>query len=116
MVLLVDDDEDLLEVLGMLFKHAGIPSVAARSLRGVQALGAELATVTTAILDVNLGHGEPSGVDIARWLRAQSYTMRTVFITGHAPDHPLVREIGDGEVLEKPVDPRILIKVARGER
>ena len=116
MVLLVDDDEDLLEVLGLLFKHAGIPNVAARSLRGVQALGAQLAPVTTAILDVNLGHGEPSGIDIARWLRAQNFTMRTVFITGHAPNHPLVREVGDGEVLEKPVDPRTLIKIARGEQ
>ena len=115
MVLLVDDDADLVEMFGILFTRYGIPHHGAHSLAEVQALGDRLATVTTAILDVNLGTAQPSGVDVATWLR-ERYAMRIVFITGHAPDHPLVQAAsGDhGEVLEKPVPTKRLLEIARG--
>jgi ActR/RegA family two-component response regulator len=72
--------------------------------------------LTTAILDVNLGPGEPSGVDVAAWVRAHHPDARIVFMTGHAPNHPLVRAASgaDGEVLAKPIDTKRLIGIAQG--
>lgn len=115
MVLLVDDDADLVEMFGLLFSRHGIPHRQAHSLAEVKALGSDLDAVTTAILDVNLGLDQPSGVDVANWLRAR-HPMRIVFITGHAPDHPLVRAASGehGEVLEKPVPTKLLLEIARG--
>lgn len=115
MVLLVDDDEDLVEMFGLLFTRHGIAYRGVHTLAEVMDLGQDLAAVTTAILDVNLGLNQPSGVDVADWLR-ERYTMRIVFITGHAPDHPLVRAASGGEVLEKPVPTKLLLEIARGNR
>jgi ActR/RegA family two-component response regulator len=60
-----------------------------------------------AILDINLGAGQPSGLDALNWLNERRFSGRTVFLTGHARTFPLVEEArrqhGDIEVLSKPV-------------
>jgi hypothetical protein len=58
-----------------------------------------------AILDVNLGGGQPSGVEAYRWLMGQSFAGRIVFLTGHARSFPDVAEAHalGVKVLEKPV-------------
>lgn len=115
-VLIVEDDEDLLEVLALLLKHARVGHVGAQSLAEVQALPpAQLADLALAVIDINLGRDQPNGLEVARWLRAQGYAGKLVFMTGHAPDHPLVRAAAgdDGEVLEKPVEARTLIALAK---
>jgi hypothetical protein len=65
----------------------------------------DLGNVSAAVLDINLGPGEPTGVDAYHWLRSRGFSGRIIFLTGHAASHPLVREarlIGDAVVLEKP--------------
>ncbi|MFT3698130.1 MAG: response regulator [Kofleriaceae bacterium] len=116
MLLVVDDDEDLLQMLENLFSRAKVPHVCASSLAEVKALGDVLPTLDTALLDINLGPGQPSGVDIARWLREAGFAPRIIFITGHAPDHPLVKKAAgeSGRVLEKPVIPSELLKIVAG--
>jgi DNA-binding response OmpR family regulator len=115
MVLVVDDDADLREMLDVVFSRAGVRTVSAASLAGVRALGDELSKVEVAIIDVNLGLNQPSGVEVATWLRAQGYHPRVVFITGHAPNHPLViAAAGEGgTVLEKPFPTRRLLELVR---
>lgn len=58
-----------------------------------------------AILDVNLGEGQPTGVDAYEWLRAHSFAGSVVFLTGHAPTHPAVAlAVKSGaRVLAKPI-------------
>jgi DNA-binding response OmpR family regulator len=114
-VLLVDDNADLLEVLGIYIRGAGIEVLDATSLAEVEALGPALDQVTLAILDVNLGYGRPSGIDVCTWLQAHHPNCRIVFLTGHASSHPLVKSASaNGEVLGKPVDARRIIQLARG--
>lgn len=115
MLLVVDDDEDLREMFGRLFSSARVPHVSASSLSEVEALGTVLPELDVALLDINLGAGQPSGVDVARWLKDHGYAPRIIFITGHAPEHPLVSAAGDsGHVLEKPVPPAELLRIVRG--
>jgi DNA-binding response OmpR family regulator len=113
-VLLVDDNEDLLEMTELLFEGAGVRCLAARSLAEVQALGDSLHGVSLAILDVNLGPDEPSGLDVCTWLRAHAFGGRVVFLTGHAPDHPLVEAAAgvDGQIFTKPIASRALLALA----
>ena len=76
-----------------------------------EALRSELA-----LLDINLGLGQPSGIDAYNWLRERSYQGRIVFVTGHAFGHPLVdeaRRIGGAAVLAKPVPFDQLTKLIR---
>jgi FixJ family two-component response regulator len=83
-------------------------------LRGQKAV---LEQCETVILDINLGPGEPSGLDVYRWLREQGFAGRIVFLTGHAADHPLVSQayrLG-AHVLQKPARiQRLLAAIGRG--
>ena len=106
-VLVVDDDPDLRECLKLalevLCERNGLCLAGYRELidRGPQVLACELA-----ILDVNLGPGQPSGLDVLSWLREHNFGGRICFVTGHATSHPLVARAalcGDVMMLQKPI-------------
>jgi DNA-binding NtrC family response regulator len=90
-VLILDDDEDLRDVLGTTVEEVfgwtwlGVSSVGAMIELGTRALTSDLA-----ILDINLGLDQPSGLDALSWLGEHHYRGRIVFLTGHAASHPLV--------------------------
>jgi ActR/RegA family two-component response regulator len=105
-VVFLDDDDDLRGVFATLVGDLpGRSCVACRSYGELVARRTEVLTAERAILDVNLGPGEPSGVDAYRWLREQGFTGPILFLTGYASSHPLVHEaqrLGDARVLAKP--------------
>lgn len=115
-IFVVDDDPDLRYLLCEVFASFGVAECRAyRSLEELQqdrafALGGELA-----VLDVNLGSGA-SGIDVCRWLRAQHFGGRMIFLTGHAKSHPLVaaaaREPGT-QVYEKPIGINTLLALVQ---
>jgi DNA-binding response OmpR family regulator len=103
-VLLLDDDADLRTMMCELFVAQGASCVGVGSLDALKRLDAGRLSSDLAILDVNLGGGQPSGVDAYRWLREQSFSGRIVFLTGHARSFPGVAEAHalGVKVLEKP--------------
>jgi DNA-binding response OmpR family regulator len=105
-VLVLDDDRDLLESFVDLLHAFDRDCLPARTVGELRAHAAEALDCELAILDINLGKGEPSGIDAYRWLREQRFGGRIVFLTGHGQAHPLVvaaRQLGDVEVLSKPL-------------
>lgn len=110
-VLVVDDDGDLAEILKLLFEDAGATCLTAATLEDVEALGDRALGAGLAILDINLGHGQPTGVDVSRWLIAHGFRGRIVFLTGHAQDNPALREAlaPGGTVLSKPAKTSVLL-------
>jgi DNA-binding response OmpR family regulator len=105
-VVIVDDDEDLRQSLAEVLVWIGARRcITAASLAEVESRAADVLASDLAVLDVNLGVGEPSGLDVLRWLRERGYAGRIVFLTGHARSHPLVKGAAaeDVRVLEKPV-------------
>jgi ActR/RegA family two-component response regulator len=105
--IVLEDDDDLREILGSILEvDFGLTPVLMRRVASLVALGPGALAARLAILDVNLGPGEPSGLDAYTWLRDQGYEGRIVFLTGHAMNHPLVNracQLGDARVLAKPV-------------
>lgn len=92
-VLLVDDDEDVLDAIGDLIALVTKRRVrTAHSLAEVERLNGELGRFGVALIDVNLGAGTESGIDVVRWLRSRHFAGRVAFLTGHAVDSPLVRQ------------------------
>jgi DNA-binding NtrC family response regulator len=105
-VLLVDDDEDVLDSIGDLIALVSKRQVRmARSLVEVERLSGELGSFGLALIDVNLGAGTPSGLDVLRWLRSRHFAGRIGFLTGHAGDFPLVQEARAAgvEMFSKPI-------------
>jgi ActR/RegA family two-component response regulator len=106
-VLLLDDDDDLLATLGELITlMTGRRCVQAHSLEEIIAQRADALACGDAILDINLGRGRASGLDVYAWLRQQHFGGRIFFLTGHARSHPLVvraRALDGVEVHQKPI-------------
>jgi FixJ family two-component response regulator len=115
-VLILEDDEDLRAVMRYLLRVAcRVDCLDVASFAELLAHGEEALGCTTALLDVNLGAGQPSGIDAYRWLRDSGFRGPINFLTGHARTHPLVEQAGDIEdvrVLEKPIAVDVLQKLA----
>lgn len=115
-VLVLEDDDDLRAVMCDLVQiacHAecvAVASFGALIERRDEVLGCD-----TALLDVNLGPNEPSGIDAYKFLRECGFRGAMYFLTGHARTHPLVeqaRDLAGVRVLEKPVGVDVLQQLA----
>ena len=119
-VLFVEDDDDLRETFVELITVVlGRRCIGVGSYQEVVALEKDVPACGAAILDINLGPGQPSGIDAYQWLRKKGYAERVVFLTGHASTHPLVTEatrIGDAELFSKPIDPDQIRLIVEGAR
>ena len=92
-VLFVDDSSDICQVIeAMCQSLPEVECVCVTSMSAAQERAAQVLQTGLAILDVNLGPGEPSGVDIYRWLRVKNYRGKIVFLSGHARTDPQVEE------------------------
>lgn len=107
-VLILEDDLDLAytyeQVITLL---TDFQVVVSHSLSELQARRDEILACKVAIIDINLGEGEPSGIDAYQWLCDQSYEGKVFFMTGHAKSHPLVVKagsMGNATVLTKPLE------------
>jgi DNA-binding response OmpR family regulator len=115
---LLDDDSDLLEILAELLQERGCRCLLARSLDELKAFGPEVLSVDVAVLDINLGSGQPSGIDAYDWLVSQNFAGRLLFLTGHAHAHPLVaraERLNRATVLDKPLDGEVLLSRILGD-
>src|SRR5215475_13023858 len=119
-VLYVEDNDDLRElVVELVTVVLERKCVGVGSYEALVALGKEALRCSVAILDINLGPSQRSGIDAYAWLRDHGYQGRIVFLTGHASSHPLVVEaqrIGDAEIFSKPIEPDRLRSIIEGER
>src|SRR4051794_41071580 len=119
-VLILEDDLDLAaahkQVITVLTDWK---VVVAHSLAAMQEMKPEVLSCELAILDINLGAGEPTGIDAYEWLREKGFQGRIHFMTGHARSHPLVVQavgMGAATVLTKPVGVRQFLELIRGRR
>ena len=106
-VLFVDDSRDICEVIETMCQSLQeVECVCASSISAVQERAAQVLRPSLAILDVNLGPDEPSGVEIYRWLKGKNYRGKIVFLSGHARMDPQVEEaarISGVDFFEKPL-------------
>jgi len=118
-VLLVDDDENLRAVLSEFLRMEGAACVAAASLAQVEAQAEAALATQLAILDVNLGARQPTGVEVCRWLREHGFMGPIVFLTGHAATDPRVVEASrqpNTRVLSKPVAGEVIAELVASGR
>jgi len=95
-VLFVDDSSDICEIVEVMC-HQLVPEVecvCARSMSAVEEKAGQALRTALAILDVNLGPGEPSGIEIYQWLKGKEYGGKIVFLSGHARTDPQVEAAG----------------------
>lgn len=105
-IVILDDSADLRAIMTLLIKsklHEDCFSVAKMS--EVIANKEVILASQLAILDINLGEEEPSGVDVYNWLKENAFKGKVFFLTGHARSHPLVAKACDSgaQVWSKPI-------------
>src|SRR5213076_2902784 len=95
-VLLLDDDDELLDAVSSLIEFVTkAPCLKLHSLEEAQAARERVNECRLALLDIALGAGKASGLDVYRWLEAEGFHGRIVFLTGHALSHPLVKKAAE---------------------
>jgi DNA-binding NtrC family response regulator len=106
-LLIVDDDEDMREALADLLQATyGRHVIGAADLDQLVALGHRALECGLVIIDVNLGAGKPTGLDVLTWLRDHGYCGKIVFLTGHGRSTPQVEQahhLQNVTVLSKPL-------------
>ena len=106
-VLVLDDDADLRELVCELLAPSSASCIAAGSLKELEERESDAVACDLAILDINLGENEPTGIDACRWLHAHGFGGEIVFLTGHAASDPRVMEaaaLTRARVLTKPLE------------
>lgn len=102
----LEDNEELREVLSEItLSELGEEALSFGHLEDLKAHRSEVLQTKMAILDINLGNEQPTGVDAFHWLKSQGYTGKIYFLTGHAKSHPLVQAACDigAEIWSKPM-------------
>jgi DNA-binding response OmpR family regulator len=110
-ILIVDDDVDLLALVGFALTQAGFTTVkAADAPSGVRTFAAEAPDL--AILDINLPGG--SGFDVCEAIRKHS-RIPIMMLTARGEEEDLVRalDLGADDYLTKPFSPRTLLARVR---
>jgi DNA-binding response OmpR family regulator len=110
-ILVVDDDSDLLALVGFALSQAGFVVVKAVDVpSALRVFAAE--SPDLAILDINLPGG--SGFDICEAIRKQS-RVPVMMLTARGEEEDLVRalDIGADDYLTKPFSPRTLLARVR---
>lgn len=106
-ILFLDDDKSLCTLLGLLMEELGFTEISfVHSFAEMINLKDHIQDFDIIFLDVNLGPNEPNGVDAFDWLKANHFTKKIIFFTGHAHSFPIVQKALDYpnvSILEKPV-------------
>jgi DNA-binding NtrC family response regulator len=106
-ILILEDDEDMRNALvDVVSTLLGWDQLAVGSYDELVEHRDEALSCQLAMLDVNLGANQPSGLDALTWLEREGFHGEIVFLTGHAKSDPLVqraREMGIAMVMEKPI-------------
>jgi DNA-binding NtrC family response regulator len=116
-ILFLDDDADLRRITSTLIQlKTGRTCLALATLDEVRTHREAVLASALAILDINLGEDQPSGLDAYGWLLAESYRGKVVFLTGHAKSHPLVEaavRMGKVQVFAKPLSAEQLVELVK---
>jgi FixJ family two-component response regulator len=114
-IFVLEDDDDLCRVIVDLIRRTTHRECfGVRTFDEMRRERANVLKAALAILDVNLGAGQPSGLDAFAWLRAERFAGKVAFLTGHAATHPLVlraSEMGEAIVLKKPLEAQQIIEI-----
>jgi FixJ family two-component response regulator len=114
-IFVLEDDDDLRQVIvDLIHRTTRRECLGLRTFDDMRRERATILRAALAILDVNLGSGQPSGLDAFAWLRAERFAGKVAFLTGHAATHPLVQrasEMGEAIILKKPLDASQIIDI-----
>lgn len=102
----LEDNEELREVLSEVTKsELGEEVLSFKSFDELVKHRTEVLQTKMAILDINLGSDQPTGVQAFHWLKSQGYTGKICFLTGHGKTHPMVQAASESgaEIWKKPM-------------
>lgn len=117
-VLLLDDDPDICNLMRETFEGFRVQDVTiCNSYQEVVDLQEKILGYDIVFLDVNLGLGHKTGVDVFNWMTEQGFQKRVIFFTGHARSYPLLVDALNRPnvgLLEKPATVAMIKKALYG--
>ena len=115
-ILILDDDRDMCSMLEEFYSGHGVEKCTiVHSVKELKSIPPPY-SYELALLDVNLGEDEPSGIDAYEWLMKNGFKGKSVFLSGHARSHHLIQKtliLPRTFFLEKPAKLKDLEKLIR---
>lgn len=112
-ILMIDDDEDLRELLGMFFQMEGYEVFhASNGEEGKK----QLETLTPDLITLDMMMPVLDGMGFLRWLRQEAKSdLPVIALSGRAKAHTekTVQELGVSELFYKPCDPENIVSRAK---
>jgi FixJ family two-component response regulator len=105
-ITMLDDSPELRSIMSRLIKlKLGESVMCFERVEDLLSHADEVLHSWVVVLDVNLGEGQPSGIDAYEWLKEHDFQGKVFFLTGHARTHPEVATacLTGAEVWEKPM-------------
>jgi len=107
-VLILEDDCDLAAsyqmILSLMLPHQ---LSVLHDMKEMLANSEDALDCDVALIDVDLGHNQPTGLQAYQWLCENGFKGSIFFVTGHARTHPVVVEaveLNGVSLLQKPVE------------
>lgn len=112
-VTFLDDNSDLRELVSEYFEFS--LKVKVLGLCNYQELLQQMPQILSSdliILDIELGHNQPSGYEAYKTLLQNGYPGLIFFLTGHGANHPLVQQAKNSNciVWEKPITGEMMVQ------
>jgi len=115
-ILVVEDDHDVVELLGEYFQEElGAQTMAVTSLEELVSCSTAALECDVAILDLHLGAfgPAPEGLAALRWLRERGYQREVVITTGNVTSIANAASLGPIRVVPKPYEFPVLLKLVQ---
>ena len=111
-VLVIDDDEGVLDVIGEMFSQVGIAVTTARTSReAITYLDTQ--PFDLMVTDVMLDTEEVNGLDLVRYARASHPQLKSLFISGFT--EPVIDDPDRDDFVKKPFRGRELLGCVYGQ-
>lgn len=108
-VLAIDDEAQILEMLGLIITNLGADFQSAQSAEAGRSIIREQGLPDLIFCDIMMPR--ESGYDFVNWLKSQSYVVPVYFITGYALNQ--VYKDGYAEVLQKPFSAKAVMSIMK---
>jgi FixJ family two-component response regulator len=115
-IMFLEDNEELRAILAeVMLSELGETPITFGHMSDMVAAAAVVLRTKMAVIDINLGTDELTGIDAYNWLKKMSYAGKICFLTGHAKNHPTVQTAAKSgvEIWVKPMNANVLCESIR---
>jgi DNA-binding response OmpR family regulator len=113
-ILIIDDDEDILEILNIIFQGSGYEVILAKSSQSAEKI--QVIHPDLVLLDVRLAGSDKSGPEICKELKSHEHTQKVpvILLSGEFNLDAIAKDCNADDFISKPFEvPHLLMQIKK---